>query len=134
MCLLASWIWRYKYNIGQGKLWKQIIYHKYDTHNPNVFGCSSDKASPFWKGVMWASKAAHFGYSCRVGKGTKVKFWEDQWFDNSSLAIRYWELYNIVNEKKIVIAHVWDGYNLKYHDKGMQIIKKKMCNRNSWVF
>lgn len=77
---------------------------------------------------MWASKAAHFGYSCRVGKGTKVKFWEDQWFDNSSLAIRYWELYNIVNEKKIVIAHVWDGYNLKYDDKGMQIIiKKKEC-------
>lgn len=32
-------------------------------------------------------------------KGNKVRFWENNWLGTSSLAIQFWRLYVIVNEK-----------------------------------
>jgi hypothetical protein len=46
-------------------------------------------ASSFWKGVIWAANVAKLGYRWRVGKGNKVRFWEDLWVRNASLAIQY---------------------------------------------
>lgn len=43
----------------------------------------------------------------------KVKFWEDNWLGNSSLAIQYWEIYILVNEKASSVADIWDGLELK---------------------
>jgi hypothetical protein len=34
--------------------------HKYN-NNPNIFCCPIIGASPFWKGVLWATKAAQIG-------------------------------------------------------------------------
>jgi hypothetical protein len=59
---------------------------------------STTNISPFWKGVMWAAKAAKMGYQWKVGDGRKIRFWEDQWFGDSSLAIQFWELYVLTNE------------------------------------
>jgi hypothetical protein len=75
LCLLASSIKRY--HLDNDKMWKQIIDHKYKTDSPNVFACRENGISPFWKGVMWAAKAAKMGYQWKVGNGRKVKFWED---------------------------------------------------------
>jgi hypothetical protein len=80
---------------------------------PNIFCCPSGDASPFWKGVMWAAKAARMGYQWQVGNGKKIKFWEDQWFGTSSLAIQYWDVYVLANEQNISIADAWDGTQLK---------------------
>jgi hypothetical protein len=111
MCLLASWVKRY--HPDDNKLWKQIIDHKYKVNNPNIFACSPVGVSPFWKGVLWAAEAATIGYQWRVGNGRRVKFWEDQWFGTSSLAIQYWEVYCLANEQNCSIADVWDGTSLK---------------------
>jgi hypothetical protein len=48
---------------------------------------------------MWATKAAKMGFKWCVGNGRNIKFWEDNWLRTSSLAIQFWELYVIVNEK-----------------------------------
>jgi hypothetical protein len=72
LCLLASWIKRY--HLDNHKLWKQIIDHKYKTDSPNIFACPGQGLSPFWKGVMWAARAAKMGYQWKVGNGRKVKF------------------------------------------------------------
>jgi hypothetical protein len=93
MCLLASWIKRYQ--LDNDKIRKQIIDYKYGVDEPNIFCCPSGGASPFWKGVMWAAKAARMGFQWQVGNGKKIKFWEDQWFGTSSLAIQYWDVYVI---------------------------------------
>lgn len=53
---------------------------------------------------MWANRAAQLGYKWQVGNGNNISFWEDHWFGNSNLAIQYWPLYMIVNEKNISIA------------------------------
>jgi hypothetical protein len=62
---------------------------------------------------MWAAKASRMGFRWRVGDGKKIKFWEDNWLGTSSLAIQFWDLYIIVNEKTSTIAELWDGHNLK---------------------
>jgi hypothetical protein len=69
--------------------------------------------SPFWKGVIWAAKAAKLGYQWKVGNGKKIKFWEDHWFGSSSLAIHYREIYFLINEQNGTIAELWDGTQLK---------------------
>jgi hypothetical protein len=43
----------------------------------------------------------------------KVRFWEDNWLGTSSLAIQFWDLYVIVNEKTSTVADLWDGDELK---------------------
>jgi hypothetical protein len=48
-----------------------------------------------------------------VGDGRKIRFWEDQWFGDSSLAIQYWKLYVLTNEKTTTIADVSDGTHLR---------------------
>ena len=36
---------------------------------------------------MWACKEAKMGYSWKIGDGKSVRFREDRWFGNSSLAM-----------------------------------------------
>ena len=87
LSLLSSWIFRY--GLQNDSIWVRIIDHKYNTSKPNVL-CSDDTtASPFWKGVMWALQAARMGIKWLVGNGRKVRFWEDHWFGNSSLATQF---------------------------------------------
>ena len=72
LSLLASWV--KKYHLDNNKLWKQIIDHKYEVNDPNLFCCSTTNISPFWRGVLWAATAAKVGYQWKVGNGKKVKF------------------------------------------------------------
>jgi hypothetical protein len=109
--LLASWLKRY--NRDKDKLWTELIDHKYDTVNPNIFMSKTVGASSFFKGFMWAAQAAKMGYKCKVGNGKRIRLWEDNWLGSSSLAIQFWPLYRIVNEKGKTLAELWDGINLK---------------------
>jgi hypothetical protein len=86
---------------------------KYKTDRPNIFYTSEGKASHFLKGFMWAAKAAKMGFRWKVGDGKKIKFWEDNWLGSSSLAVQFWDLYVIVNEKTGTIQELWDGVSLK---------------------
>jgi hypothetical protein len=56
ICLLSSWIKRYQ--AGKGKLWRDLIDFKYRTDRPNLFCTNDTNASQFFKGLMWAAKAA----------------------------------------------------------------------------
>jgi hypothetical protein len=111
LCLLASRVQRYYH--AEGKMWRDIIDHKYAPNSPNLFCCDGRGSSPFWKGVLWAKKAAKMGYKWQVGDGKRIRFWEDCWFESCSLAIQYWSLYPIVNEHDNAICEVWDGESLR---------------------
>lgn len=91
LCLLASWVKRYY--MDDGKIWKQVIDAKYRTQSPNIFSCSDNGVSPFWKGILWAAKAAKVGYSWKIGNGRSTRFWEDQWTGSTTLATKFWDLY-----------------------------------------
>ncbi|WVZ90240.1 hypothetical protein U9M48_036556 [Paspalum notatum var. saurae] len=49
----------------------------------------------------------------KIWKGLRVKFWEDNWLGSSSLAIQFWPLYVLVNEKSDIVASLWDGERLR---------------------
>ncbi|KAL6629613.1 hypothetical protein ACP70R_029378 [Stipagrostis hirtigluma subsp. patula] len=68
------------------------------------------------------------GYLWHVGNGKKVKFWEDNWVGPSSLAIMFWELYVIVNEKTATIADLWDGSKEDEHWEIMNQIWVSLSN------
>lgn len=107
MCLLGAWLKRCVN--GDGKLWKTVIDSKYNTSSPNIFTSSSTNASVFWKGVTSVIRAIKFGYRWVIGNGAKVRFWEDTWLGTSPLAVQFWDLYLICNEKNASIDAVWDG-------------------------
>lgn len=89
----------------EGKIWHGIIQKKY-LRNVRV-------TSPFCKGVLWAARAVKFGYRWVYGNGKKVRFWEDTWFGTVPLAVRFWDLYTIANEKIKVIVDIVDGDEVK---------------------
>ena len=99
LCLLASWINRY--HLNDNVIWKKIVDYKYN-NNPNIFCCPVIGASPFWKGVLWTCKAAQLGVRWNIGDGKSIRFWEDCWFGNCSLASQFWNLYIIADQKKCV--------------------------------
>ena len=111
VCLLASWIRRY--NIDGNKLWKQMIDEKYNTESPNIFYSGTSGTSSFFKGMIWAAIATKMGYKWKIENDKKVKFQEDNWLGPSSLAIQFWEIYVLVDEKSQTIFVLQDGTNLK---------------------
>jgi hypothetical protein len=108
---MASWLKRYK--IDKDKLWKDLIDYKYNTTNPNIFVTNTVGASSFFKGFIWAAQAAKMGYRWKIGNGQKARLWEDNWLGSSSLAIQFWPIYRILNEKGKSVADLWDGVKLK---------------------
>jgi hypothetical protein len=46
-----------------------------------------------------------------VGNGKKIRFWEDCWLGNTSLAITYWPLYVINEQQGKTVQEIWDGEN-----------------------
>uniref|UniRef100_A0A0A9B169 Reverse transcriptase zinc-binding domain-containing protein n=1 Tax=Arundo donax TaxID=35708 RepID=A0A0A9B169_ARUDO len=104
LCLLGSWIKRFISD--EGKLWHLLIDRKY-VKSQNIFALHHSHKSTFWKGVLWATQALKFGYRWMVGNGKKVRFWEDTWFGTAPLAVLFWDLYSIVNEKGKAISEIW---------------------------
>ena len=47
-----------------------------------------------------------------MGNGKTIRFWEDHWFGNCSLAIQFWDLYVLAEQTNRCIAELWDGENL----------------------
>jgi hypothetical protein len=97
LCLLGNWIKRYIKD--EGKNWRKVIDSKY-CRNDNLLQSDGRHASPFWKGVMLSAQAVKHGYRWVVGNMLKIHFWEDTWFDTAPLAVQFWDLYRICNEKQ----------------------------------
>jgi hypothetical protein len=93
---LGSWVKRYFRD--EGKLWRKVVEKKY-CKKGNIFCSEKKHASPFWKGVILAAHAVKMGYMWSVRKGDKVRFWEDTWFGSAPLAVQFWGLYYLCNEK-----------------------------------
>jgi hypothetical protein len=63
---------------------------------------------------MWSAQAAKMGYRWHIGNGEMVRYWEDHWFGSCSLAIQFWEIYSIINEKGITVKEAWDGTHIRF--------------------
>jgi hypothetical protein len=54
--------------------------------------------------VILAAQVVKLDYRWVVGDGTKIRFWEDSWFGSVPLAVQFWELYCVCNEKTRTMA------------------------------
>jgi hypothetical protein len=106
--LLLKWWWKLKNNVYTS-LWKQILLHKYVLHPTTL-------PSPFWKSLSKIASFGDFSISYKLGIQTQIRFWDDQWYQNCFLAVRYYSLYQKCTTKHVLLAYVINsqGQNLKF--------------------
>ena len=91
--LIGKWLWRF--GLERDTLWRQVIEVKYGC----VWGgwCTSLVSGPYgiglWKNISrgWPSFSCYILFD--IGDGTRVKFWQDCWYGETPLAVRFPELF-----------------------------------------
>ncbi|RVX12400.1 Transposon TX1 uncharacterized 149 kDa protein [Vitis vinifera] len=104
--LLGKWLWRYP---REGSaLWHQVILSIYGSHSngwdANTVVRWSHRCP--WKAIAQVfqdfSKFTRF----MVGNGDRIRFWEDLWWGDQSLGVRFPRLLRVVMDKNIPISSI----------------------------
>jgi len=62
--------------------------------------------SNFWKGLLSVKdQFLSLGYF-RLKDGSQIRFWEDKWFGNEPLKLKYPALFNIVRRKHDTVTNI----------------------------
>ncbi|RVW28251.1 putative glucan 1,3-alpha-glucosidase [Vitis vinifera] len=119
--LLGKWLWRFA--VEKDNLWKLVIGVKYGQEE---FGWRTKEARctygvGVWKEILKEAKWCWDNIKFKVGKGTKVKFWTDQWCGNAALSHSFPQLFELAVHKNATVNEMWDpsmgqgGWNLRFH-------------------
>ena len=93
-CLLSKWL--FKLSIETEATWPQLLRNKYVHSKTLSQVIVRPTDSPFWKGLMRVKSLFFNRTWFIVGNGTTTRFWENTWLGDTSLALQYPSLYNIV--------------------------------------
>ena len=72
--------------------------------------CTRPTNAPYgvglWKNISrgWPTFSRHILYD--IGDGSRVKFWQDRWCGETSLAVRYPELFRFSRDQEVSVAEV----------------------------
>ena len=119
--LLGKWVWRFA--VEKDNLWRLMIGVKYGQEE---FGWKTKEGRGtygvgVWKEVMKEAKWCWENIKFKVGKGTRIKFWSDQWCGNERLSHAFPQLYEMAVNKNATVNEMWDhssgqgGWNLRFH-------------------
>ena len=119
--LLGKWVWRFA--VEKDNLWRLMIRVKYGQEE---FGWKTKEGRGtygvgVWKEVMKEAKWCWENIKFKVGKGTRIKFWSDQWCGNERLSHAFPQLYEMAVNKNATVNEMWDhsngpgGWNLRFH-------------------
>jgi hypothetical protein len=92
--------------LSEDGIWQQILQNKYLQGKTLSQVEAKPSDSPFWKGLMRVKELFFTNGFYKIGDGESVRFWEDIWLVQSSLAHQYLSLYNIVQRKNVLVADV----------------------------
>jgi hypothetical protein len=85
----------------------------------------NDFDSSFWKGILRA-KDDFFGRGhFKISNGLETRFWEDTWLGDAPLNICYPLLYNIVQQKIVLVVDVM-SHNL------LNVVFRRNLRENKW--
>ncbi|RVW82388.1 40S ribosomal protein S9-2 [Vitis vinifera] len=119
--LLGKWVWRFA--VEKDNLWRLMIGVKYGQEE---FGWKTKEGRGtygvgVWKEIMKEAKWCWENIKFKVGKGTRIKFWSDQWCGNERLSHAFPQLYEMAVNKNATVNEMWDhsngpgGWNLRFH-------------------
>ena len=108
---LGKWLWRF--GIEKDALWRQVIETKYGC----MWGgwCTRSVNGPYgvglWKNISqrWPYFSRHILYD--IGDVSRVKFWQDWWCGETSLAVRYPDSFRFCRNKDANVAKLMMSTN-----------------------
>jgi hypothetical protein len=121
-CLLSKWLFKL---LSEDGMWQQILHNKYLNNKTLSQVEAKPTDSPFWKGLMRVKNDFFQRGFFEVGDGLTVRFWEDIWLGDTSLAQQYPSLYNIVQRKNVLVANVLANAPLN-------IVFRRVLSGNKW--
>lgn len=102
--LLGKWIWRYW--VRKDSLWKKIIKVKWGGGSGvDISGKTLENRNHgmgFWKSIMQQQNSALDFTKWEIGKGNKIRFWQDKLCGNESLMSRFPLIFVIAQKKEYV--------------------------------
>jgi hypothetical protein len=87
-------------------VWQQLLRNKYLINKTLSQVEAKPTDSPFWKGLMRVKDDFFSKGRFVTGDGSTVRFWEDVWLGDTPLSQQYSSLYNIVQNKNVMVADV----------------------------
>ncbi|KAJ9709585.1 hypothetical protein PVL29_001188 [Vitis rotundifolia] len=104
--LLGKWLWRYS---KEGSaLWHQVILSIYGSHSngwdANTVVRWSHRCP--WKAIAQVYQDFFKFTRFMVGDGERIRFWEDLWWGDQPLGVRYPRLLRVVTDKNIPISSI----------------------------
>jgi hypothetical protein len=102
-CLLSKWLFKL---LSEEGLWQKLLKNKYLSQKILAKVESKPTDSPFWKGLMKVKGNFFSRGKFQIGSGEGVRFLEDKWLGDQTLASQYPQLYNFVNRKHDTVAKV----------------------------
>jgi hypothetical protein len=82
-CLLRKWL--FKLLTGEG-MWQELLRNKYFKNKTLSQVEAKPTNSPFWKGLIRVKDDFFERDFFKVGNGLTMRFWEDVWLGDTSLA------------------------------------------------
>ncbi|RVX22620.1 putative ribonuclease H protein [Vitis vinifera] len=104
--LLGKWLWRYP---REGSaLWHQVILSIYGSHSngwdANTVVRWSHRCP--WKAIAQVFRDFSKFTRFMVGDGERIRFWEDLWWGDQPLGVRFPRLLRVVMDKNILISSI----------------------------
>jgi hypothetical protein len=87
-------------------MWQELLRNKYLKNKMLSQVEANLTDSPFWKRLMRVKDNFFERAFFEIGNGSTVRFWKDVWLGDTSLAQQYPSLYNIVQQKNVLVANV----------------------------
>lgn len=111
MTLLVKWWWKFK-DLTYQSLWKTLIVHLYYTYP------ASHSILSFWTNIMQLDNLGSNSVQYQPGSNYVVRFWEDIWYENCTIASKYPQLYSSCLNKNILFSELISsqGQNVIFHD------------------
>lgn len=106
LSLLGKWLWRFFNN--SGGLWQFIIRNKYgmDRNGWDFTHGISPNMSLIWRHIIKIYPLFTPHIRLVVGNGKLIRFWDNVWWADQSLAIAYPWFFRLSSQRNVVIADV----------------------------
>ena len=121
--LLFKWLWRFP--LEQESTWAKVIKSKFGVH-PNRWDAGVARRCTYrspWKYISSLYEEFRQSVRLKVGNGRRIRFWENVWCDDISLANRFEDLYRIslntnCSIAEMLVPHVGSthyGWDLRFY-------------------